>query len=150
MPISPDQYEKLGTFYLGREYDLASKQVKDDLILYDSKDLVTHGVVLGMTGSGKTGLCLSLLEEAAMDGVPVIATRASFVSLAGGCHLRLALACRLRPRLETGYYPGRGDLPRYAGLRIGPRSPGPAGAGRSRCTQCARGAQDSGSRCRRA
>ncbi len=73
MPISPDQYEKLGTFYLGREYDLASKQVKDDLILYDSKDLVTHGVVLGMTGSGKTGLCLALLEEAAMDGVPVIA-----------------------------------------------------------------------------
>ncbi len=73
MPISPDQYEKLGTFYLGREYDLAAKQVKDDLILYDSKDLVTHGVVLGMTGSGKTGLCLALLEEAAMDGVPVIA-----------------------------------------------------------------------------
>jgi len=73
MPISPDQYEKLGTFYLGREYDLASKKIKDDLILYDSKDLVTHGVVLGMTGSGKTGLCLSLLEEAAMDGVPVIA-----------------------------------------------------------------------------
>ncbi|MCF7786440.1 MAG: DUF87 domain-containing protein [Prosthecobacter sp.] len=73
MPISPDQYEKLGTFYLGREYDLSKKQVMDDLILYDSKDLVTHGVVLGMTGSGKTGLCLSLLEEAAMDGVPVIA-----------------------------------------------------------------------------
>ena len=73
MPISPDQYEKLGTFYLGREYDLAAKKVQDDLILYDSKDLVTHGVVLGMTGSGKTGLCLALLEEAAMDGVPVIA-----------------------------------------------------------------------------
>ena len=73
MPISPDQYEKLGTFYLGREYDLAAKKVQDNLILYDSKDLVTHGVVLGMTGSGKTGLCLALLEEAAMDGVPVIA-----------------------------------------------------------------------------
>ncbi|WP_395748529.1 ATP-binding protein, partial [Prosthecobacter sp.] len=73
MPISPDQYEKLGTFYLGREYDLKSKQIQDGLILYDSKDLVTHGVVLGMTGSGKTGLCLALLEEAAMDGVPVIA-----------------------------------------------------------------------------
>jgi len=71
--ISPDQYEKLGTFYLGREYDLKTKKVQDDLILYDSKDLVTHGVVLGMTGSGKTGLCLALLEEAAMDGVPVIA-----------------------------------------------------------------------------
>ena len=57
MTITPDQYEKLGTFYLGREYDLAAKQAKDDLVLYDSKDLVTHGVVLGMTGSGKTGLC---------------------------------------------------------------------------------------------
>ncbi|MBL9177090.1 MAG: ATP-binding protein [Verrucomicrobiaceae bacterium] len=73
MPITPDQYEKLGSFYLGREYDLDKKQVKDGLVLYDSKDLVTHGVVLGMTGSGKTGLCLALLEEAAIDGVPVIA-----------------------------------------------------------------------------
>ena len=73
MPISPDQYEKLGSFYLGREYDLGTKQIKDDLVLYDSKDLVTHGVVLGMTGSGKTGLCLALLEEAAIDGIPVIA-----------------------------------------------------------------------------
>ena len=42
-------------------------------MLYDSKDLVTHGVCVGMTGSGKTGLCLSILEEAAIDGVPVIA-----------------------------------------------------------------------------
>lgn len=73
MTISPDHYEKLGTFYLGREYDLETKTVRDDLLLYDSKDLVTHGVVLGMTGSGKTGLCLALLEEAAIDGVPVIA-----------------------------------------------------------------------------
>lgn len=73
MTISPDQYEKLGAFYLGRGYDLESKQLKDDLVMYDSKDLVTHGVVLGMTGSGKTGLCLALLEEAAMDGIPLIA-----------------------------------------------------------------------------
>lgn len=73
MTISPDQYEKLGAFYLGRGYDLETKQLQDDLIMYDSKDLVTHGVVLGMTGSGKTGLCLALLEEAAMDGVPLIA-----------------------------------------------------------------------------
>ncbi|MBK8090796.1 MAG: ATP-binding protein [Verrucomicrobiaceae bacterium] len=73
MPITPDQYEKLGSFYLGREYDLEAKAIKDDLVLYDSKDLVTHGVVLGMTGSGKTGLCLALLEEAAIDGVPLIA-----------------------------------------------------------------------------
>ncbi len=73
MTITPDQYEKLGTFYLGRGYDTDAKKLQDDLVLYDSKDLVTHGVVLGMTGSGKTGLCLALLEEAAMDGIPVIA-----------------------------------------------------------------------------
>ncbi|MEX1115656.1 MAG: DUF87 domain-containing protein, partial [Akkermansiaceae bacterium] len=72
MSISPSDFEKLGQFYLGREYDLEAKQVTDDLVLYDSKDLVTHGVVLGMTGSGKTGLCLALLEEAAMDNIPAI------------------------------------------------------------------------------
>ncbi len=65
-------YEKLGVFYLGREYDLAQKQAQDALLLYDSKDLVTHAVCVGMTGSGKTGLCLSLIEEAAIDGVPAI------------------------------------------------------------------------------
>jgi hypothetical protein len=73
MTITPELYEKLGAFYLGREYDVATKAMAESLVLYDSKDLVTHGVVLGMTGSGKTGLCLALLEEAAMDGVPVIA-----------------------------------------------------------------------------
>lgn len=73
MDIKPEVYEQLGTFYLGRGYDLEAKKPTDDLILYDSKDLVTHGVVLGMTGSGKTGLCLAVLEEAAMDGIPVIA-----------------------------------------------------------------------------
>ena len=72
MSISSADYEKLGQFYLGRGYDPETKVVQDDLILYDSKDLVTHGVVLGMTGSGKTGLCLALLEEAAMDNIPAI------------------------------------------------------------------------------
>src|SRR6056297_1590451 len=72
MEIKTDSYEKLGKFYLGREYDLGEKELEDDLVLYDSKDLVTHGVVLGMTGSGKTGLCMALLEEAAMDNVPAI------------------------------------------------------------------------------
>lgn len=72
MAISSSDYEKLGQFYLGRGYDADTKKVEDDLILYDSKDLVTHGVVLGMTGSGKTGLCLALLEEAAMDNIPAI------------------------------------------------------------------------------
>jgi len=65
-------YEKLGVFYLGREFDPGSNALKDDLVLYDSQDLTTHAVCVGMTGSGKTGLCLSLLEEAAIDGVPAI------------------------------------------------------------------------------
>jgi hypothetical protein len=65
-------HEKLGAFYLGREFDAAANALKDDLVLYDSKDLTTHAVCVGMTGSGKTGLCLSLLEEAAIDGVPAI------------------------------------------------------------------------------
>jgi hypothetical protein len=65
-------FEKLGVFYLGRPFDLAVKKPKDSLLLYDSKDLVTHAVCVGMTGSGKTGLCLGLLEEAAIDGIPAI------------------------------------------------------------------------------
>ena len=65
-------YEKLGAFYLGREYDLDRKQPRDKLLLYDSRDLVTHAVCVGMTGSGKTGLCIGLLEEAAIDGIPAI------------------------------------------------------------------------------
>jgi hypothetical protein len=66
-------YEKLGSFYLGKAYNLDSKTASEDLILYDSKDLVTHAVCVGMTGSGKTGLCISLLEEAAIDNIPAIA-----------------------------------------------------------------------------
>jgi hypothetical protein len=65
-------YEKLGVFYLGREYDGTAGRLKDDLVLYDAKDLTTHAVVVGMTGSGKTGLCVSLLEEAAIDGIPAL------------------------------------------------------------------------------
>ena len=65
-------FEKLGVFYLGRRYELGARKRTDDLLLYDSRDLVTHAVCVGMTGSGKTGLCLSLIEEAAIDGVPAI------------------------------------------------------------------------------
>jgi hypothetical protein len=65
-------YEKLGVFYLGKEYDPVKKQDKPNYILYDSKDLVTHAVCVGMTGSGKTGLCLALLEEAAIDDIPAL------------------------------------------------------------------------------
>jgi DNA helicase HerA-like ATPase len=66
------EFEKLGVLYLGRPYDLAAKQAKPGWLLYDSKDLVTHAVCVGMTGSGKTGLCVGLLEEAAIDGIPAI------------------------------------------------------------------------------
>jgi hypothetical protein len=66
-------FEKLGLFYLGRPYDVASGKTLEDPVLYDSRDLVTHAVCVGMTGSGKTGLCLALVEEAAIDNVPVIA-----------------------------------------------------------------------------
>ncbi|MFY9610915.1 MAG: ATP-binding protein [Blastocatellia bacterium] len=65
-----EDYEKMGAFYLGRAYDQKNKKLSESLVLYDSKDLVTHAVCVGMTGSGKTGLCIGLLEEAAIDGVP--------------------------------------------------------------------------------
>jgi Helicase HerA, central domain len=65
-------YEKLGAFYLGRQYDIDSGKRLTDLLLYDSKDLTTHAVCVGMTGSGKTGLCISLIEEAAIDSIPAI------------------------------------------------------------------------------
>ncbi len=65
-----NNFEKLGAFYLGKNYDYTTKSISDNLLLYDSKDLTTHAVCVGMTGSGKTGLCVSLLEEAAIDNVP--------------------------------------------------------------------------------
>jgi hypothetical protein len=71
-PADPATYEKLGAFYLGRSYDLAGGKLEDELVLYDSKDLTTHAVCVGMTGSGKTGLCIALLEEAAIDGIPAL------------------------------------------------------------------------------
>ncbi len=67
------EFEKLGAFYLGRSYDPTRGEATEDLILYDAKDLTTHAVIVGMTGSGKTGLGIGLLEEAALDHVPVIA-----------------------------------------------------------------------------
>jgi hypothetical protein len=66
-------FEKLGVFYLGREFDPAAQAPTAEPILYDSRDLTTHAVCVGMTGSGKTGLCVALLEEAAIDGIPAIA-----------------------------------------------------------------------------
>jgi hypothetical protein len=68
-----EDFEKLGAFYLGRVFDLAQGRPTEQLLLYDSRDLTTHAVIVGMTGSGKTGLCLAMLEEAAIDGIPAIA-----------------------------------------------------------------------------
>ena len=66
------QFEKLGVFYLGKTVDQQTGKPGSDYLLYDSKDLVTHAVCVGMTGSGKTGLCIGLLEEAAIDNIPAI------------------------------------------------------------------------------
>jgi hypothetical protein len=66
-------YEQLGLFYLGRRFDAAAGRRLDEPLLYDSKDLLTHAVCVGMTGSGKTGLGIGLIEEAAIDGIPVLA-----------------------------------------------------------------------------
>lgn len=65
-------FEKLGAFYLGQEYDLKTGKRLENLAMYDARDLTTHAVCVGMTGSGKTGLCIDLLEEAALDSVPAI------------------------------------------------------------------------------
>lgn len=62
-----DEFEKLGVFYLGRE-----KDNPENLLLYPSKHLTTHGMIVGMTGSGKTGLAIDLIEEAAIDGIPAL------------------------------------------------------------------------------
>ncbi len=70
--MSVTDYEKLGAFYVGRRVDDAG-EMTDDVVLYDAKDLTTHAVIIGMTGSGKTGLGIGILEEAAIDHIPVIA-----------------------------------------------------------------------------
>jgi hypothetical protein len=66
-------YEQLGLFYLGRRFDLGSSTRDKEPVLYESRDLVTHAVCIGMTGSGKTGLGITVIEEAALDQIPVLA-----------------------------------------------------------------------------
>jgi hypothetical protein len=65
-------FEGLGVFYLGKHYDLAGRRRLDHPLLYESRNLTTHAVCAGMTGSGKTGLCMALIEEAALDGIPAL------------------------------------------------------------------------------
>ena len=59
-------------FYLGKKYDQKKKALLEDRLTYDPPDLTTHAIVTGMTGSGKTGLCVGLLEEAALQGIPAL------------------------------------------------------------------------------
>src|SRR5262249_60232993 len=73
-PAAPGT-EKPACFYLGREYDLAARAILPDpshRVEYEARYLTTHGVIVGMTGSGKTGLSIGLLEEAAIDAIPAV------------------------------------------------------------------------------
>ena len=66
------EFEKLGVFYLGKKVNTQTGDAENQLLLYESKNLTTHAVCVGMTGSGKTGLGISLLEEAGIDKIPAI------------------------------------------------------------------------------
>lgn len=59
-------------FFIGRKYDLETKSVTNEAVTYDPSDLTTHMFVTGMTGSGKTGLCITLMEEAALKNIPAV------------------------------------------------------------------------------
>ena len=65
-------YEKLGLFYLGKEVNPETQELTEDLLLYKSKHLTTHAALIGMTGSGKTGLGIDIIEEAVTDNIPAI------------------------------------------------------------------------------
>lgn len=70
--MSKEIYEKLGLFYLGRDADKETMQTTDTLTLLKNKDFTTHAAIIGMTGSGKTGLGIGIIEEAAIDNIPSI------------------------------------------------------------------------------
>ena len=73
MPVdSLELIERLDTFYIGKEFDLNTKKLSSEPLLYKNKYFTTHAAIIGMTGSGKTGLGVGLIEEAAMDNIPVI------------------------------------------------------------------------------
>ena len=65
-------YEKLGLFYLGKDVDKSTMEATEALTLLKNKNFTTHAAIIGMTGSGKTGLGVSIIEEAAIDNIPSI------------------------------------------------------------------------------
>ena len=72
MHNSTSSYEKLDLFYLGKEVNQETQELTNELLLYKNKNLTTHAALIGMTGSGKTGLGISIIEEAALDNIPTI------------------------------------------------------------------------------
>ena len=67
-----ENVEKLGSFYLGKIVDPFTGELNDNPLLYEAKNFTTHAVCLGMTGSGKTGLGIAILEEAGLDKIPAL------------------------------------------------------------------------------
>ena len=67
-----ETYEKLGLFYLGKDVDKNSQEATEALTLLKNKHFTTHAAIIGMTGSGKTGLGIGIIEEAAIDNIPAI------------------------------------------------------------------------------
>jgi len=67
-----ETYEKLGLFYLGKDIDKTTMEATEALTLLKNKNFTTHAAIIGMTGSGKTGLGVSLIEEAVIDNIPSI------------------------------------------------------------------------------
>ncbi|MCF6190858.1 MAG: DUF87 domain-containing protein [Cocleimonas sp.] len=63
-------YEKLGLFYLGKDIDKSTLEATEALTLLKNKNFTTHATIIGMTGSGKTGLGVGIIEEAAIDNIP--------------------------------------------------------------------------------
>jgi DNA helicase HerA-like ATPase len=68
----PAAIEGLGVFYLGQKVDADRGTPTGEPLLVDAKRFTTHAVCVGMTGSGKTGLLIGLIEEAALDGIPTL------------------------------------------------------------------------------
>lgn len=70
--MSRDIYEKLDLFYLGKDFDKTTLKSTEELTLIKNKAFTTHATIIGMTGSGKTGLGVGLIEEASLDNIPSI------------------------------------------------------------------------------